>query len=283
MSAMKLGAHMPSAGSLAKTLQSGLDIGCTALQVFTSSPRQWAAKPVDPEAATEFRKLADASGLQPVISHDSYLINICEREPELRQRAINGLKAEMGRCAQYGIPLVVSHLGAWKGYETEEAALKVMAEGIKEILADTDGSVTLLGETTAGQGSSLNYRFEHLAFLIEALKGDARFGVCLDTCHIFVAGYDLRTDDAYDATWAAFDRIIGIKYLKAIHCNDSKKPFRSRVDRHEHIGKGEIGIQAFERLVNDPRFEQIPIVLETPDAPEGHVRNLNLLKSLRRP
>ena len=277
MAATLLGAHMPTAGGLGGAIRNGKAIGCTAVQVFTSSPQQWRAKPVTEAMVADFRAAQAETGIDVVVSHDSYLVNLCALEPEKREQSIAGLKAEIERCAAYGIPWVVSHMGAHmkKG---EEWALPVVAESAKRVLDETPETVTLLMETTAGQGSALNAKFEQLAWLLAEVN-HPRLGVCLDTCHIFAAGYDLAHD--FEGVWAEFDRIVGLLHLHAIHCNDSKKPLGSRVDRHEHIGEGEIGPDAFRQLVNDPRFDQIPILLETPDADEHHARNLATLRSLQ--
>ena len=269
---------MPTSGGLDKALTNGKAIGCDAVQVFTSSPQQWHAKPVTTEMVAAFKKAQVETGLTDVLSHDSYLINLCSALDEQRQKSINGLKGEMGRCGQYGIEFVVSHIGARTGQE-EELALTKAAEGIKEVLADTPESVVLLMETTAGQGSALNSKFEEIARLLDLVKNPKRLCVCLDTCHIFVAGYDVRTQETYEKTFTEFDRIVGLKNLKVIHCNDSKKDLGSKVDRHEHIGEGCIGPECFRLLVNDKRFENTPILLETPEAPEGHEKNLKTLRS----
>jgi deoxyribonuclease-4 len=269
---------MPTGKGLGDAIRSGKAIGCTAVQVFTSSPQQWKAKPITEEMVADFRSAKVETGIDVVISHDSYLINLCAPDLDKRAQSIDGLARELRRCAEYGIPWSVSHMGAHMG-QGEEEGLKIVAESALQVLAETPDEVGILMETTAGQGSSLNYRFEHLARLLELTGGHKRLCVCLDTCHIFVAGYDLRTRETYKATWAEFERLVGLDRLKAIHCNDSKKEFGKRVDRHDHIGEGFIGPDAFRWLVNDPRFVNVPIMLETPEAPEGHARNLQTLFS----
>lgn len=280
MPAELLGAHMPTSGGLHNAVKNGKAIGCTAVQVFTSSPQQWAARPITDEMAASFKAAQIETGIDVVVSHDSYLINLCAPDAEKREQSIAGLKAEIERCARYGIRWTVSHVGAHMG-QGEQEGLRIAAESMRRVLAESTESVTVLAETTAGQGSSLDYRFEQLATLLEGVKGDSRLGVCLDTCHIFVAGYDIRTDEAYDHTFEAFGRIVGFDRLKAVHCNDSKNPLGKRVDRHEHLGEGFIGARAFERLVNDPRFERIPILLETPQAETMHEVNLAKLWAWR--
>lgn len=278
MGAKLLGAHMPAAGGLHKALIRGKEIGCTAVQVFTSSPQQWKAKEVTQEMVDAFKDAQRETGLSQVVSHDSYLINLSSADEEHRAKSINGLTNEMLRSARFGIPFVVSHIGARTG-QPEEVALKKACEGIEQVLANTPDEVALLMETTAGQGSALNSKFEEIGAILNALKSPKRLAVCVDTCHIFVAGYDLRTAETYGKTFEAFDHIVGIEKIKAIHCNDSKKGLGSKVDRHAHIGEGEIGAEGFKLLVNDPRFENTPILLETPDAEEWHRKNLDTLKS----
>lgn len=268
-----LGAHMPIKGGLGQAVLDGKAIGCTAVQVFTSSPQQWAAKPVTDEMVAKFKAAKAETGIDVVVSHDSYLVNLCAPTEEGKQKSIEGLKGELRRCSQYGIRWAVSHIGAHLGQGTEEG-LRIAAESVKEVLADTPNDVMILAETTAGQGSSLDSKFEEIARLFELAGAPPRLGVCLDTCHIFVAGYDIRTAEGYEKAFSEFDRLIGLGNLKAIHCNDSKKDFGTRVDRHEHIGQGFIGPTPFQLLVNDSRFFQTPILLETPEAPEGHAMNL---------
>jgi deoxyribonuclease-4 len=270
---------MPSAGVLGNSIRNGKTIGCTAIQVFTSSPQQWRSKPVTDEVADDFKLAIQETGISDIVSHDSYLINLCAPDPAKREQSIEGIKGEMDRCAKYGIRWVVSHMGSHVG-QGDEAGLQGVVESTRRVLDETDESVSICMETTAGQGTALMAKFEQLAHIIEELKGHPRLVICLDTCHIFVAGYDIRTPEAFDKTFAEFDRIIGFDRLKVVHCNDSKKGLGSRVDRHANIGEGEIGIEAFRLLVNDPRFENIPILLETPTENEGHERDLATLKGL---
>lgn len=273
-----LGAHMPTAGGLAKALRNGKAIGCNTIQLFTSNPRQWRGKPVEESLKHSFDEAKKETGIDQIVSHDTYLVNLCATNEETKAKSIQTLTDEMIRCSQLGIPYVVSHMGAHLG-EGEEAGLQIVAEVTKNILKETPDNVILCMETTAGQGSALNYKFEHLAFLLETCQAHTRLAVCVDTCHIFAAGYDLVTQEAYEKTFQQFESIIGLEHLKVIHCNDSKKPLGSKADRHEHIGEGFIGPRAFQLLVNDPRFENIPIILETPEAEKMHEVNLNRLKS----
>ncbi|MDI9635029.1 deoxyribonuclease IV [Kamptonema cortianum] len=278
MAAQFIGAHMPTGKGLFDAVRRGKEIGCTAVQVFTSSPQQWKSKPVTPEAVDLLKQAVEETELdwQNLISHDSYLINLCAPDPAKREMSIKGLTAEINRCATYGIPYVVSHMGAHMG-EGIEAGIKAVAEATKEILAETDDTVTILMETTAGQGSSLNSKFEEIAEILSQTGNPQRLAVCLDTCHIFAAGYDIRTEEAYNATFEEFDRLIGCERIKVIHCNDSKKELGTRVDRHAHLGEGFIGNTAFKCLVNDPRFERTPIVVETPEAETMHAVNVQKL------
>lgn len=256
-------------------------IGCTAVQVFTSSPQQWRAKAITDEMVADFKAAQVETNIDCVVSHDSYLVNLCAPSDEVRLKSLDGLKGELRRCAQYGIKWAVSHIGSHMGQGIVQG-LELCAQNVREILADTDDTI-LLAETTAGQGSALDSRFEEIARLFELTGNPDRLGVCLDTCHIFAAGYDIRTRETYESTFADFERLIGIERIKAIHCNDSKKDLGSRVDRHEHIGEGLIGRSAFEFLVNDPRFFQVPILLETPTAEESHKANLDKLWSMCSP
>lgn len=226
------------------------------------------------EAAAAFKAACSETGIgKNVVSHDSYLINLAAPGDELREKSKTGLKGEIARCHTYGIPFVVSHMGAHMGQGIEVGLSKV-AEKTVEILDETPEDVTLLMETTAGQGSSLNSRFEELARVLELCRGNPRLGVCLDTCHVFSAGYDIRTEETYNATMEDFARLIGFERLKVVHCNDSKNPFDSRKDRHEHLGEGTIGPDAFRFLVCDERMTDMMIVVETPEAETKHAENV---------
>src|SRR2546423_428621 len=277
MGAQLLGAHMRIKKGLGNALRDGKAIGCNAVQVFTSSPQQWYSAPITKEMVQDFKDAQKETGITAVVSHDSYLVNLSASHEALAIKSRKALKEEVFRCALYGISLLVSHMGGYKEQSPADAMVRV-AEAATEILEDTPETVTLCMETTAGQGNSLNSRFEELAVILELCKGHPRLCVCLDTCHIFVAGYDIRTPKGYKDTFEEFDRIVGIDRLKAIHANDSKREFGSRIDRHEDIGKGMIGDEAFRMLVNDPRFMHIPMTLETES--EKHQENLDHLKGL---
>lgn len=277
MSAKLLGAHCSTKGGVGNALRLGKQIGCAAVQVFTSSPQQWYAKPVTNEMVFDFKEAQKETGITSVVSHDSYLVNLCAPTEEIAQKSYKGLYDEIFRCALYGIPYVVSHMGSSKGQSEAECLVRVGAAA-NELLDETPETVTILMETTAGQGSSLNSCFEELAVILEECKGNPRLCVCLDTCHVFAAGYDIRTPETFQKTFAEFDRIVGFDRLKVVHCNDSKRELGSHIDRHEHIGLGMIGDEGFRCLVNDPRFENIPILLET--EAEGHEADLAHLRSL---
>jgi len=268
---------MPTAGGLDKAVRRGRDIGCTAVQVFTSSPQQWKAKEVTDEAAEAFRTACQETGIGPhVVSHDSYLINLAAPDDELREKSVAGLTGEILRCHKYGIRWVVSHMGAHMG-QGLDVGLKRASEAALRILGSTPDDVTLLMETTAGQGTVLNSRFEELAVMIEHCGGHPRLGVCLDTCHVFSAGYDLRTPEAYASTIEAFSKTVGFDRLKAVHCNDSKFGLGAKKDRHEHLGDGHLGAEAFQCLVRDDRLASVPILVETPEAETMHAENVKRL------
>lgn len=280
--ARPLGAHMPTAGGLHKALLGGQAIGCTAVQLFTSNPRQWNAPPLDPAVIETFQRTRDETGVPFVIAHDSYLINLAAPDAVVLDRSLAAFRGELDRAQELGLAWVVTHMGAHLE-QGEAAALERLADSLRRILDATDAlgySVGVALETTAGQGTGLGWRFEQIGQVMQAVGPHPRLGVCLDTCHVFVAGYDLREADAYEQTWADFDAHIGLDRLKVIHANDAKKPLGSRVDRHEHLGQGEIGLPAFQRLATDPRLSHIPLVIETPDSETMHAVNLALLRGL---
>lgn len=280
---MPFGAHMSISGGLAKAFARGESVGCEVMQIFSKSERQWAAKPILPEDAAAFRAEQARSGIGPVVVHDSYLINLAAPADELWEKSIAAFAHELERCQQLGIPYIVTHPGAHTG-SGEETGLRREADALARLFADGVGGDTMvLLETTAGQGSCLGNRFEHLARLFELLPNHhARLGVCVDTCHIFAAGYDIRDAEGYAATFAELDRLVGLANVRCFHLNDSQKDLGSRVDRHAPIGQGCIGAEAFRLLVNDPRFHGLPMIIETPkgdDMAEDR-ENLGLLRSL---
>lgn len=277
-----LGAHMPTSGGLYKSLASGKAIGCTAVQLFTNSPRQWSNRSLSAEEIEKFEQARLETEIPFLVAHDSYLINLASPANDVLERSREAFRGELDRAQQLGISWVVTHMGAHLDQGVDEAVERLV-ESLKIVLADTDAEGYTTGialETTAGQGTGLGHRFEQLAEVLAGVGPHPRLGICLDTCHIFVAGYDLRSEEAFEQTLSRFDSIIGLDKLKVIHANDAKKPLGSRVDRHEHIGDGEIGIEAFARLVTDPRLKHIPIIIETPDSETMHAVNLGRLQRL---
>jgi deoxyribonuclease-4 len=289
----RLGAHLSIAGGLPRAVDRAKASKCEALQIFTKSAGQWRARPLPPDEVAAFRSRVAATGITPVVAHTSYLINVAAADPLLRAKSIDSLAEELDRAEMLGLDGLVMHPGSYTT-GTEERGLGLIADALAGLLRIRPrGKVRLLLEQTAGQGTNLGHRFEHLAGIIERLGGSRRVAVCLDTCHLLTAGYDLCSEAGYADTFREFDRIVGLDRLALFHLNDSKKPCGSRVDRHEHIGKGCLGLEPFRRLVNDPRFRDLPMLLETPklDTPESRrrrdvdpwdARNLRTLRKLIR-
>ncbi len=267
---------MSIAGGFERAIERGLKVGCQTIQIFSKSNNQWAAPPISEEQARTFRRAAQESGIGPVFAHTAYLINLASPDKPTFQRSKQALKVELERAETLGLAFVVLHPGSHK--ETgEQTALKRIAEAAAWALKQTaPSSVRLLYEVAAGQGACVGHRFEHLAELLRLTQHPARTGICLDTCHLFAAGYDLRTREAYERTMAELDRVVSIRNVYAVHLNDSKKGLGCRVDRHEHIGKGQIGLEGFRWLLNDRRFSHVPMVLETPKDEECTEDKLNL-------
>lgn len=261
-----VGAHVSASGGVFNAPLNAMAIGAKAFALFTKNQKQWVAKPLDEETIALFQENLSKSGILPkhILPHDSYLINLGHPEEEKRLKSLEAFIDEVNRCSQLGLDRLNFHPGSHLKQIGEEECIDRIAMSMNEALSVTNG-VTLVIENTAGQGSNLGWRFEHLASIIERIEEKSRVGVCIDTCHMFTAGYDIRTREAYDATWAEFDRIVGFNYLKGMHINDSKPDLGSHVDRHDSIGKGKIGIEAFGFLMNDPRMDDIPLVLETID------------------
>lgn len=260
----RLGAHLSIAGGLPRAVDRAEASGCLALQIFTKSAGQWRARELPPDEIALFKRRVRQTNLRSVVAHNSYLINVAAADRALRKRSIAALRDELDRAESLALDGLVMHPGSYTS-GTERGGLKLIADALASILESRpDGKTRILLEHTAGQGTNLGHRFEHLAKIIDLLGGSPRVGVCLDTCHLLTAGYDLCSPDGYDSTFRQFGRIVGFSRLKAFHLNDSKKPCGSRVDRHEHIGKGCLGLEPFRRLVNDPRFAKLPMLLETP-------------------
>ncbi len=274
-----VGAHVSASGGVENAPLNAMKIGAKAFALFTKNQRQWVAKPLTQESIDAFKTNLEKSGILPkhVLPHDSYLINLGHPEADKLEKSRTAFIDELERCAQLGLDKLNFHPGSHlvkipkrdphyeeKLMEAELHCLDVIAESMNLAIAATAGSdVKLVIENTAGQGSNLGYKFEHLSYLIDRVDDKSRVGVCLDTCHTFTAGYDLRTREAYDETMNAFERIVGFKYLMGMHINDSKPPLGSRVDRHQSLGLGEIGWDAFRFIMNDPRMDDIPLILET--------------------
>ena len=277
-----LGAHMSIAGGVGNAFLEGKKVDCDAIQIFTKSSRQWAAKPLAKEEIEQFQINRKETGIDTVVAHDSYLLNLGSPDSGLRKRSIAAFIDEMERCEALGVSNLIAHPGAHVG-AGEIEGIKTIAKSLDEVhKACPKFNVKVTLEITAGQGSNLGYRFEQIGAMIDATKESDRLRVCFDTEHAFAAGYDLRTKEGYERTFSEFDEAIGIKLLAAFHLNDSKKEFHSRVDRHEHIGQGFIGVEAFRLLMNDKRFWGLPMCLETPKGPDlkEDRENLTLLRSL---
>jgi len=261
-----VGAHVSASGGVFNAPLNAMAIGAKAFALFTKNQKQWAAKPLDEDTIALFQANLAKSGILPkhILPHDSYLINLGHPEEEKRQKSLEAFIDEVNRCDQLGLDRLNFHPGSHLKQISEEECIDRIASSMNEALSVTKG-VTLVIENTAGQGSNLGWRFEHLSAIIARIEDKSRVGVCIDTCHMFTAGYDIRTREAYDATWNEFDTIVGFKYLKGMHINDSKPDLGSHVDRHDSLGKGKIGLDAFRFIMNDPRMDDIPLVLETID------------------
>jgi deoxyribonuclease-4 len=279
---MLLGAHESIAGGIFTAIGRAQMATCDTVQLFNKANNQWRAKKLSDDEVEKFFQLQKETGISALVSHTSYLINIASPDDELAEKSLASLTEEMDRCHTLKIPNLVMHPGSHVG-SGEEAGLKRIAENINRMFHKlADNSVTLLLETTAGQGSNLGHTFEQLAQIIAMVQDRDRMGVCLDTCHVFAAGYEIREPGEYKKTIKAFDEIIGLKRLRAIHINDSKREKGSRVDRHEQLGEGHIGLEGFRNFVNDSRLKKIPMILETPKGEDlaEDITNLKVLRGL---
>ncbi len=284
---------MSIAGGLPRAVDRAHASRCEALQIFTKSAGQWRARELPDDEVALFRRRVKETGIYPVVAHNSYLINVAAATPSLREQSIAALGVELDRAELLGLDGLIMHPGSYTT-GTEQEGLRAIGRAIAGLLkARPRYRVRILLEHTAGQGTNLGHRFEHLAAILEHAGGSNRIGVCLDTCHLLTAGYDLCTDEGYAATFRDFDRAVGLDRLRVFHLNDSKQPCGSRIDRHEHIGKGCLGLEPFRKLVNDPRFADLPMLLETPklETPERRrrrdvdpwdARNLRTLRRLIR-
>ncbi len=289
---MRIGAHMSVAGGVSRAVERAVLHGCEALQIFTKNASQWKGRPLERSEIRAFRQRIDTSGIRPVVAHASYLINLATTFPLLREQSIAAFIDELDRADALGLFGVVIHPGTCTA-GSEADALRLIAQAIRAAFKARPRRKTMvLLEHTAGQGRTVGHRFEHLAVILERLDGSRRVGVCLDTCHLVASGYDIVSEAGYRETFAALDRIVGLDRVKVFHGNDSKKPCGSRVDRHEHIGEGCLGVEPFRRLLNDSRFADLPILIETektsrttrPHAIETDpldVKNLTTLRALR--
>jgi len=273
---------MSIAGGVGEALIRGKQVDCECVQIFTKSSRQWACKPYSPEEVAVFKRNLTETGIQKVVAHDSYLVNMGAPDEKLRARSIAGMSDEFERCELLGVPFLVSHPGSHVG-SGEAAGIKTIAKSIDEVHEACRGfRVRMTLEITAGQGSNLGSSFEQMGRIFDSVKENDRLRLCFDTQHAFASGYDLRSEEGYDRAFGELDQFIGLERLVAFHINDSKKPLNSRVDRHEHIGKGQLGLDFFRRLLRDPRFFGLPMCLETPKGPDlkEDVENLTTLRAL---
>ncbi|MFC1545844.1 deoxyribonuclease IV [Pseudomonadota bacterium] len=261
-----VGAHVSASGGVENAPLNAKRIGAKAFALFTKNQRQWAAKPLTDASITSFKSNLEKVGILPehVLPHDSYLINLGHPETEALQKSRNAFLDELQRCEQLGLKLLNFHPGSHLKKISEDESLKIVSESINWALDQTSEVVAVI-ENTSGQGSNLGYRFEHLAAIIEGIEDKSRVGVCLDTCHTFTAGYDLRSTDLCEATFDEFEEVVGFKYLRSMHLNGSKTEFASRVDRHHSLTQGHLGLDLFRFIMNDDRFNNIPMVLETID------------------
>lgn len=261
-----IGAHVSASGGVENAPLNAAEINANAFALFTKNQMQWKAAPLSAKSIEAFKENCAANNLLAdyILPHDSYLINLGQPEEDTLEKSRAAFLDEMQRCEQLGLKLLNFHPGSHLGKISEEECLTLIAESINITLNKTHG-VTAVIENTAGQGTNLGFKFEHLAYIIDKVEDKSRVGVCIDTCHTFAAGYDFLTSEGYDQVFTDFESIVGFKYLKGIHLNDSKKALATRVDRHDSIGKGFIGIEFFKRFMNDSRFDNMPIILETPD------------------
>jgi deoxyribonuclease-4 len=275
---------MSIAGGLDRAFERGNEVGCETMQIFTKSSNQWQARELSDAEVARFAGARASSGIDPVIAHDSYLINLASPDEELLDKSREAFLVEMQRCERLAIPFLVMHPGAHKD-AGEEQGLQTITESFDWLYRQTPGyQLKVLLEIIAGQGTALGYRFAQLAQIIAGVEQGERLGVCLDTCHIFAAGHDITRRDGYEAMWEELDTSVGLDRLHVIHLNDSKKGVGSRVDRHEHIGQGALGLEPFRMLVNDPRLQHVPMILETPKGKDNAEDrdNLDILRGLVR-
>ena len=275
----RIGAHVSASGGVENAPLNAIEIGAKAFALFTKNQRQWTAKPLEAKSIDAFHANCEKGGFLPehILPHDSYLINLGHPEEDKLEKSRAAFLDEMERCQALGLKYLNFHPGSHLNVLSEEACLDRIAESVNLAIDKTEGVIAVI-ENTAGQGSNLGYKFEHLAHIIDKVEDKSRVGVCLDTCHTFTGGYDLRTKEAYDQTMETFEKIVGFKYLCGMHLNDSKPDLGAHVDRHHSLGKGKIGLECFRLIMNDDRMEEIPLVLETID-PEIWKEEIELLYS----
>lgn len=273
-----LGAHTSISGGFYKAIQEGEKIKATAIQIFTKNNRSWFGKKITLEEIEKFKITLKNSSIKSVVAHSSYLINIGSPKKETENKSVSSLKHELNRCEELEIPYLIIHPGSHLTISAEEC-IKQISQNLDNILKEYSGKTKVLLETTAGQGTNIGYKFEHIKKIISLCKEKSKIGVCLDTCHIYSAGYDIGTASAYKKTMTQFEKTIGIKNLKVIHLNDSKTEFNSKKDRHASIGEGQIPKKAFELIMNDTKLENIPKILETPD-PNKYAKEIEYLIKL---
>jgi deoxyribonuclease-4 len=261
-----IGAHVSASGGVENAPLNAAEIGAKAFALFTKNQRQWKSSPLTKKSISDFRSNCEKHGYKPfqILPHDSYLINLGHPEQEGLDKSREAFLDEMQRCEQLGLDRLNFHPGASLGKISDEECLLRIAESINVTLDKTKGVIAVI-ENTAGQGSNLGFKFEHLQFIIDHVEDKSRVGVCIDTCHSFAAGYDLSSEASFKETFRHFGAVVGFSFLKGMHINDSKKGLSSRVDRHDSLGKGTLGIDVFKWLMHDPRFDDMPLILETPD------------------
>lgn len=277
-----LGSHISISGGVDKAVERALSIGCTTFQIFTKNSNQWNSKPLEESIVQNYKRLLNLTKIHPVVAHDSYLINLCAKDKEILKKSRAAFIEEINRCEILGIQYLNFHPGSHGGMG-EKDGIKLVAESINIAHEKTKGvKVKSMIETTAGQGTSIGYRFEQIREIIDLVEDKSRLAVCVDTCHIFAAGYDFRTENLFLKTFEEFNTIVGKKYLKAFHMNDSKKGLGERIDRHEHIGKGKIGLNGFRFIMNYEKFRDIPKIIETPKGKDMRedIENMDRLKKL---
>lgn len=274
-----IGAHTSAAGGVHNALIEGQKIGATTIQLFTSNQKQWKGRNFTNEDLDKWFKTLDETGLKDIMSHDSYLINLGAPDPEILEKSRAAFKQEIERCQALKLSYLNFHPGSAVN-ESREQCLNLIVESLLECAPLVEkGQLTLLIEATAGQGSQIGYRFEELDYIIDRTSKKMPIGVCIDTCHVFAAGYDIRTKEGWDNVLKEFDSIVGLEYLRAFHLNDSQKGLGTRVDRHAYIDKGLIGFESFKFLVNDPRTRKLPMYLETPGGPEEWVKEITMIRN----